>query len=93
MVEPVTPFSYVQYVDAGYITRVGGLGVDVSLRRLGPTRMSQRPFGMVVPLARGARQELMWVFVAFGARHPRPGARTVYERAHRRLHGRFPPRP
>jgi hypothetical protein len=30
------------------------------------------------------------VFVAFGERHPKPGTRTVYERAHKRLHGRYP---
>lgn len=57
---------------------------------LGQGPASQRPFGMVVQLARGGQQELLWVFVAFGPRHPRPGVRTVYERAHRRLHGRFP---
>lgn len=28
--------------------------------------------------------------LAFGERHPRPGARSVYERAHKRLHGRYP---
>ena len=31
-------------------------------------------------------------FVAFGPRHPGPGVRSVYERAHRQLHGRFPDR-
>lgn len=57
---------------------------------LGEGPASERPFGMVVQLARGEERELIWVFVAFGPRHPRPGVRTVYERAHRRLHGRFP---
>ena len=28
--------------------------------------------------------------VAFGERHPEPGTRSVYERAHKRLHGRYP---
>jgi hypothetical protein len=29
--------------------------------------------------------------VAFGERHPdRPATRSVYERAHRRIHGRYP---
>jgi hypothetical protein len=29
--------------------------------------------------------------VAFGERHPdNPATRTVYERAHKRLHGRYP---
>jgi len=27
--------------------------------------------------------------VAFGDRHPAPGTRSVYERAHKRLHGRY----
>jgi hypothetical protein len=57
---------------------------------LGEGTASERPFGMVVQLARDEQRELVWVFVAFGPRHPRPGVRTVYERAHRRLHGRFP---
>ena len=31
------------------------------------------------------------VFIAFGERHPtNPETRSVYERAHRRLHGRYP---
>ncbi len=57
---------------------------------LGAGPASERPFGMVVQLARHEQSEFIWVFVAFGPRHPRPGVRTVYERAHRRLHGRFP---
>lgn len=32
---------------------------------------------------------LVWVFIAFGPRHPTAGVRSVYERA-QRLHGRFP---
>jgi len=28
--------------------------------------------------------------LAFGERHPEPGSRSVYERAHKRLHGRYP---
>jgi len=52
---------------------------------------SERPFAFVLQLARDARTaELEWVFVAFGPRHPAPGVRSVYERAHRQLHGRFP---
>ncbi len=56
----------------------------------GEAAASERPFGMVVQLARDPQRELVWVFVAFGPCHPRPGVRTVYERAHRRLQGRFP---
>ena len=50
---------------------------------------SERPFGFVLAPAR-SEQELFLAVVAFGERHPRPGVRSVYERAHRRLHGRYP---
>jgi hypothetical protein len=56
---------------------------------VGDAPPSQRPFAFVLQLAR-AQDELVWVFVAFGPRHPRQGVRSVYERAHRQLHGRFP---
>jgi hypothetical protein len=51
---------------------------------------SERPFAFVLQLAREMDSTLVWVFVAFGHRHPRVGVRNVYERAHRQLHGRFP---
>lgn len=51
---------------------------------------SERPFAFVLQLARTAEDDLVWVFVAFGPRHPGRGVRSVYERAHRQLHGRFP---
>lgn len=51
---------------------------------------SERPFAFVLQLARETDSTLVWVFVAFGHRHPRAGVRSVYERAHRQLHGRFP---
>jgi hypothetical protein len=51
---------------------------------------SERPFAFVLQLAREAHAELVWVFVAFGLRYPGAGVRSVYERAHRQLHGRFP---
>lgn len=51
---------------------------------------SQRPFAFVFQLARDHGGSLVWVFLAFGPRHPTPGVRNVYERAHRQLHGRFP---
>jgi hypothetical protein len=53
---------------------------------------SERPYAFVLQLAREQDGTLVWIFVAFGHRHPRPGVRTVYERAHRQLHGRFPVR-
>jgi hypothetical protein len=50
---------------------------------------SQRPFGFVFrPGKSEGRLEL--VLLAFGERHPRRGTRSVYERAHKRLHGRYP---
>lgn len=51
---------------------------------------SQRPFAFILQLARDADARLVWVFVAYGHRHPDPGVRSAYERAHRQLHGRFP---
>lgn len=51
---------------------------------------SERPFGFVLQLVRDGDGELCWTFLAFGPRHPRPGIRSVYERAHRQLHGSFP---
>lgn len=51
---------------------------------------SERPFAFVLQLARHDEEGLVWGFVAFGPRHPGPGVRSVYERAHRQLHGRFP---
>ncbi len=52
---------------------------------------SERPFGFVFSAERdddGPYLEL----VAFGLRHPPTGTRSVYERAHQRLHGRYPDR-
>ena len=51
---------------------------------------SERPFAFVFQLARDRDGELVWIFIAFGRRHPGPGVRSVYERAHRQLHGGFP---
>lgn len=51
---------------------------------------SERPFAFVLQIARNEKAELVWVFVAFGPRHPGAGVRSVYERAHRQLHGHFP---
>ena len=50
---------------------------------------SEQPFGFVLQLIR-VEAGLVFVFVAFGPRHPGAGIRSVYERAHRQLHGRFP---
>lgn len=54
---------------------------------------SARPFAFVLQLAPWEPDStLVWVSVAVGHRHPRAGVRSVYERAHRQLHGRFPAR-
>jgi len=50
---------------------------------------SERPFGFVFGPARDDGGFYLSV-VAYGERHPAPGTRSVYERAHRRLHGRYP---
>jgi hypothetical protein len=51
---------------------------------------SAAPFGFVLQAMR-TEKGLAWNFLAFGERHPdNPATRTVYERAHKRLHGRYP---
>lgn len=50
---------------------------------------SGRPFGFVFSPERdddGPYLEL----IAYGERHPKHGTRSVYHRAHKRLHGRYP---
>jgi hypothetical protein len=50
---------------------------------------SQRPFAFIFsPAGRG--NDVYLRLVAFGERHPRAATRSVYERAHKRLHGRYP---
>ncbi len=50
------------------------------------------PYGFVFELGvdDGPPLRLELVLLAFGERHPAPGTRNVYERAHKRLHGRYP---
>lgn len=58
---------------------------------LGRQGASESPFGFVFQLAQDPDGSLVWNFIAFGERHPRnPGTRTVYKRAHKRLHGHYP---
>jgi hypothetical protein len=47
---------------------------------------SERPYGFVLIPTRDG----VLALVAFGERHPAAGTRSVYERAHKRLHGRYP---
>jgi hypothetical protein len=51
---------------------------------------SEAPFGFVLGL-RQVEGRLVLRMIAYGERHPTNQAtRTVYERAHKRLHGRYP---
>jgi hypothetical protein len=50
---------------------------------------SERPFGFV--FAPTVTEDGLYLdLLAFGERHPRPGTRSVYERAHKRVHGCYP---
>jgi hypothetical protein len=53
---------------------------------------SSAPHGFVFELVASREPEPLFSLrlLAFGERHPRPGVRSVYERAHKRLHGRYP---
>jgi hypothetical protein len=51
---------------------------------------SERPFGLVFTAGVDAEGSVYLELVAFGERHPRPATRSVYERAHKRVHGRYP---
>jgi hypothetical protein len=58
---------------------------------LGREGASVAPFGFVFQLAQDPDGSLLWNFLAFGERHPTdPQTRGVYDRAHKRLHGRYP---
>ena len=51
---------------------------------------SAAPFGFVFRLTQ-TPNGLAWVMIAFGELHPdSPLSRSVYERGHKRLHGRYP---
>ncbi|OAI39319.1 hypothetical protein AYO39_00550 [Actinobacteria bacterium SCGC AG-212-D09] len=64
----------------------GMFKVYVPIRR---APSSERSFAFVFsPAGRGSDVYLR--LVAFGERHPPRGTRSVYERAHKRLHGRYP---
>lgn len=59
---------------------------------LGKSGPSEAPYGFVFRLTQHPNGDLAWSMIAYGLRHPRgvPRTRSVYERAHKRLHGRFP---
>lgn len=57
---------------------------------LGKSAPSEAPYGFVFLLVRRG-DALAWTFVAFGERHPsNPKTRNVYERAYKRINGRYP---
>ena len=53
---------------------------------------SAAPYGFVFELVagRGLEPAFALELLAYGERHPAIGTRNVYERAHKRLHGRYP---
>ena len=51
---------------------------------------SERPCAFVFELAASGDDRVMLRLIAYGERHPAPATRSVYERAHKRLHGRYP---
>lgn len=58
---------------------------------LGKPGASDMPFGFVFRLTQQSDGSLTWSMIAFGERHPRDRrTRSVYERAHKRIHGRYP---
>lgn len=69
-------------------TQLGGLvKVYVPIREGAP---SSRPFGLVLAPSVDRDGHVLLEMLAFGERHPRRGTRSVYERAHKRRHGRYP---
>lgn len=58
---------------------------------LGKEGASEAPYGFVFQLIQKPDDSLAWNLIAFGERHPASErTRNVYERAHKRLHGRHP---
>ncbi len=57
---------------------------------LGDRPASERPYAFVFELAVGGEGGVTLRLIAYGERHPAPATRSVYERAHKRLHGRYP---
>jgi hypothetical protein len=58
---------------------------------LGKTGASDAPYGFVFRLTQKPSGSLAWSMIAFGVRHPADRhTRSVYERAHKRLHRHFP---
>lgn len=56
---------------------------------LGHEPEPERPYAFIFELAEGRDTGVTLRLLAFGKRHPEPGTRSVYERAHRRRFGRY----
>ena len=60
---------------------------------LGKDAPSEARYGFIFQLIVKPDQTLAWNMIAFGERHPSDErTRSVYARAHKRLHGRYPDR-
>ena len=57
---------------------------------MGDRPASERPYAFVFELAVSGDGGVTLRLIAYGERHPVPATRSVYERAHKRLHGRYP---
>lgn len=58
---------------------------------LGKEGAAEASYGFVFQLIQKPDESLAWNLIAFGERHPdNERTRNVYERAHKRLHGRYP---
>lgn len=58
---------------------------------LGKDAPSEAPYGFVFQLVDKRDGSFAWNMIAYGERHPsNDRTRNVYERAHKRLHGRYP---
>lgn len=58
---------------------------------LGKEGASAAPYGLGFQLIQKPGASLTWNMIAFGERHPTAErTRNVYERAHKRMHGRYP---
>jgi hypothetical protein len=51
---------------------------------------SEQPYGFVFDVGKDPTGRPVLFLLAYGERHPQRGARSVYERAHKRRHGKYP---
>ena len=55
-----------------------------------PVNDGPASYAFVFELAASGDDRVTLRLIAYGERHPAPATRSVYERAHKRLHGRYP---